>query len=410
MNSTNQPTHPSSHPQPVARRHRLRQVALGTAAVAVALTLIAVAAEPAKEPTVAPVPGPTPAPQTEAQPAAVPAATDASAHAERALDHARRIQTEVLAKVQHQAREAVRHAQLSRALASARVRTPADIPVPPEPPEPPEAPEAPEAPVLAGLDNAMSDAFATAFDIASECSTWNGSRPAAALIVGANLEPADLTGLQEDLNVMARILAKAADKAAGAARAPTALGVVIQTPFASRGPQAVYLDGYGALFTLTARYPLVPPPQKPEKKTDEAEPDNSVWENTRAELYGGGSSPRAAVVVAARSRAAGAEYSADRVERLKSALLDAARNAANIRRLRPEETVVVAVQGTSNPAGKRGEARAVSVSTQRLLAADSGSQPSTTLVVQFKKADAEALAKGKLAPDDFARKATAKAY
>lgn len=340
-----------------------------------------------------------------------------------ALEHARQdIATQVQQAVTqvHEAR-AQAQAKARQALEArkqyqlALLNPTADIPNLPELPEPPEPPQPPEPPVWSefgdSIGDALSTAYGSAYGIASDIVALGSGRPAPALVVAGNIEPAELVNLQEDLNVMARILDKASDKVTGAGQTHTALGIVIQTPLAQRGPQATYLEGYGAVFTLNVRYPLVAPPPKPEKTGDNAEPDNSLWEETRAELYGGGSMKRTVVIAAKGRSGAAAEYSAERVDKLKQALFDAARNAANLRRLRPEENVVIAIQGTGHPLAKRTEFRGARTSaTHRVQVTDAGTAPSSTLTIQFKKADAEALAKGTITLDEFAKKTTVAAY
>src|ERR1051325_11675602 len=64
----------------------------------------------------------------------------------------------------------------------------------------------------------------------------------------------NLPNLQEDLAIMSRILSKAAGREGHEA----AMGIVLSALPGSRHPQSIYLEGYGALFLLNVKFPLVP--------------------------------------------------------------------------------------------------------------------------------------------------------
>jgi hypothetical protein len=80
-----------------------------------------------------------------------------------------------------------------------------------------------------------------------------------------------LADIGEDLNVMARILAKAAT---GDGDQPSsAMGINIRNSLFGSGtsPQNLYLEGYGVLFFLNVNYPLIAPPAKsPEPEAKDA--------------------------------------------------------------------------------------------------------------------------------------------
>src|SRR6516162_5173523 len=109
--------------------------------------------------------------------------------------------------------------------------------------------------------------------------------------------------------------------------------------FNGSGPMRnLYLDGYGALFMVNVGFPLVPPAAK----TSEEKPSgDSAWEEAKQELYGPGPGMRPGLPP-------GEEFSAEKVGKLKASLLEALKNASNIRGIRPDESVTVCVLGGGN--------------------------------------------------------------
>jgi len=191
---------------------------------------------------------------------------------------------------------------------------------------------------------------------------WNWDATATAgrtlVIPKEAAEPKDLPQFEEDLNIMARILRKAAGGAAEKSR--SAMGIFIRNhPFGEgAAPQNLYLEGYGALFFLDVNYPLVAPPAR-KAETGTKEQTSSEWEEARRELYNQAAVPLLGDLAIQSSLMlsgpAAEQYDADKVERLKNDLLSALKNAAHIRHLKAEETVTVLVAGR----GGKGESRLV---------------------------------------------------
>jgi hypothetical protein len=253
------------------------------------------------------------------------------------------------------------------------------------------------------------------------------------LVVGAKSTDAkSIANLEEDLTVMWRILDKETEREMGK-DGDKAMGIFISSSD-SRSPVATYLDGYGALFTLSVRFPLVAPPKPKEEPKGETAPD-STWEKTRRELFGspdfGGKEPKLKYYRGDNS--AEAEYDAAKVEALKNGLLEALKNASNLRQLKPEDFVTVAVLGggssgghdmfvyKSETAGGRTSYSVTSTSASATAVASSPdaftapakevmfgkieSARSSTLTIRVKKADVDAFANGKMSLDDFRQKA-----
>jgi hypothetical protein len=150
--------------------------------------------------------------------------------------------------------------------------------------------------------------------------------------------------MEEDLNVMARILEKSVQQQVSSVPVKK-LGLVFHSTGKER-PLAVYLEEYGALFLLRVSVPLAPPRERPEMGKAEA-PRGHTWEQTRQELYGG----QGATAGSASPNEPAAEYDEQLLTGLKQHLLEALGNAAHIRHLKPDAYVTVALLGGSNESG-----------------------------------------------------------
>ena len=257
----------------------------------------------------------------------------------------------------------------------------------------------------------------------------SSTRPGRTLVIpGKDFNASTANSLEEDLNVMARILEKAIERKSDD-EGPKAMGIDVFSSSSSSGVRNLYLDGYGAVFILRVRYPLTPPPEKTEQ-TKTNEPPSSEWTETWQDLYGskGGWDSDLSKGFSREwsfSKGLGSsaeEYDADKVEKLKVALLEALKNATNIRNLRSDEKVIVAVTSTvgsvdikkkrittENRGGGRGGGSAYSVESRDLEHRADGSAQSV-LTIHAKKSDIDSFAKGKLTLEEFRKKVALTLY
>jgi hypothetical protein len=259
--------------------------------------------------------------------------------------------------------------------------------------------------------------------------SWEAAAAGRTLVIPKDAaEPKDLPLLEEDLNIMARILRKAAS--GPTEKSHSAMGIFVHNhPFGEgAAPQNLYLEGYGALFFLDVNYPLVAPPaRKAEAETKEQ--TSSEWDEARRELYHQAAAPSLNYLDMQQftyfdPRAE--QYDADKVERLKSDLLSALKNAAHIRHLKGEETVTVLVAGR----GGKGESRPVprsvgaygggmggiggggmgssfmGVSTTPGVSRASAAGQAGRLILRARKSDIDAFQKEKLSLEEFRKKVT----
>lgn len=227
--------------------------------------------------------------------------------------------------------------------------------------------------------------------------------------------------LEEDLAVMSRILDKTVAKQLDYDHRNRFMGINVLFAPGSGSIRNLYLEGYGALFLLNVNFPLLPPPEKVEPTKEKSETD-STWEETKQELYGQSDAWAQAGKTFKFSTSPGPqqEYDKDKVDELKEGLLEALKNATNIRTLKADESITVCVfGGVSAVSGKtRAVAKRTSAShdanwdewDEVLVAEDGPPARGTIMTIRVKKSDVDAFAKGKLNLDDFSKKASITTY
>jgi len=245
-------------------------------------------------------------------------------------------------------------------------------------------------------------------------------------------DSSDLKGIgevEEDMNVMAHILDKAAsdDRKSGRAMGIPVFG---RFSFGGTSPQNLFIEGNGALFFLNVNYPLQPAPDK-EANAEAKEKPASEWDEAKKEMArpaGGADSVFAFGEGFEKSfvwdASGSSPYDADKVEDLKADLITTLKNAANIRKLKSDETVTVVVTGPSaiggggktikatgaKPAAGRDEEMVIAELAE-LKAGDRGPAVAPAkLVLRVRKSDAEAFQNAKLSLDDFKKKVTVMIY
>jgi hypothetical protein len=180
----------------------------------------------------------------------------------------------------------------------------------------------------------------------------------------------------------------------------------------------LFLEGYGALFLLNVNFPLLPPPEKAQPTKEKSETD-STWEEAKQELYGQSDAwaQVGKTLKFSMSPAPQQEYDKDKVDDLTESLLEALKNATNIRNLKADESITVCVfGGVSVAPGKTWLKRAPNATDadrdEVLITEPGDGRPAygTIMTIRVKKSDADAFAKGKLNLDDFRKKASITTY
>jgi hypothetical protein len=245
------------------------------------------------------------------------------------------------------------------------------------------------------------------------------------------IKPEDLAAITEDISVMCRVLDKKLKEEQGIA-APARL--LIGLPFGgTTGTEGIYLEGYGALFLLKVDFPLTPPPEikeeQPKKEGD------SFWEETKRELHsakegeGFGGYGGAMSYAYGLDDRSGEKYDAEKVERLKTTLIKSLKHAANIRSLKPDDSIIISVRGYTpavavqetvvDETEGRNSGRTISpgavsklrrLQHQKVLSAKKDSVTSAVLTIRAKKSDVDTFAKGEIAFDQFRQKVRIHTY
>ncbi len=234
------------------------------------------------------------------------------------------------------------------------------------------------------------------------------------VIPSQEIKTEELLTITEDMNVMSRIFEKNLNQT----RLTATEGNWVFTrgnwasDFWGRGnntPQGMYLQGYGALFLMNVDFPLSAPPevQEQEEKPEEEEEDvDQVWEQTRQQMY----EPQETRRRRRRAERQEVKYDPQKVENLKTTLIQALKHAANIRVLKPEESVILSVTGggTSGPTKviTTGRSRASAVIESTV----SGDLSPTVLVIRAKRADIDTFAKGEVDLEKFREKVQILSY
>jgi hypothetical protein len=226
-----------------------------------------------------------------------------------------------------------------------------------------------------------------------------------------------ITDAEEDLSVMALILRKATGDTRDDKR--MAMGIEVDSTVfgSSSGARNIYVEGYGALFLLGVRFPLIAPPEKLEETAAKDEP-GSDWAEAREEYLRGERNTFevqlervwAGVNQLRGDRFVSEEYDADKVEDLKAGLLEALKNATHIRALKPEEFVTVVIQGSEATRVDKTVSRVGGNVSVKVSKRGSSKTGETVMTIRVKKADVDALAKGSLDLAGFKKKASIQTY
>ena len=244
----------------------------------------------------------------------------------------------------------------------------------------------------------------------------HGGQEKALVIRTADADAKAQTNLEENLAVMSRIFDKTLARKLDEDRQNRYMGIDVLFGPGSTPIRSLYLDGYGALFLLNVNFPLLPPPEKPQQAKEKSESD-SAWEEAERELHGqqpGGGDVFSQALRFEPAPELAQEYDEDNVNKLKDGLLDALKNATNIRDLKPDDAITVCVFGGANGGrqwGKiKGDGNVYDVKAVGWIGSDGASARGTIMTIRVKKADVDAFAKGKLNAGEFRKKASITTY
>lgn len=184
-----------------------------------------------------------------------------------------------------------------------------------------------------------------------------GPRSFRALVLPSGEADADTGAIREELSIMTRVLERALNEEGERRARPFKFEFGDFAMGARSELDAMYLEGYGAVFFLEVDYPLAPGPVKAAKPEPKEGAEDDVWDKARREVRGEpepGEDDDAGLVVMETRKPARA-YEAEAVESLRGRVVGVLRQARNLKCLRDGETVTVVVLGPGE--GERGGAR-----------------------------------------------------
>lgn len=222
------------------------------------------------------------------------------------------------------------------------------------------------------------------------------------VIPATEIKTEDHLAIERDMHVMSLIFERALKK-------PQMIGgvfTVLEDFFGrdSHLTEAIYLDGYGALFFMEVNFALLGPTESQEEKKpkEDEEHVDQIWKRAEQELY----SPQA-LNIKFRRTSSRREYDPEKVENLKNTLITVLKHAANIQALKSDELVVLTIFGRASQSGRtigrssrstRGISR---MGTTRTAGAKTSSFSTTVVTIRAKKSDIDAFSKGELDFDRF---------
>jgi len=224
------------------------------------------------------------------------------------------------------------------------------------------------------------------------------------VIPATEIKTEDYLAIEQDMHVMSLIFDRALRK-------PQMIGgvfTVLEDFFGrdSHLTEAIYLDGYGALFFMEVNFVLLGPTesQKEKKPKEDEEHVDQIWKRAEQELY----SPQALNVN--RRTGSTREYDPEKVENLKNTLITVLKHAANIQALKSDELVVLTIFGRASQSGRtvgrprissRGRGSRYGTTPTRSTGAKTGTFSTTVVTIRTKKSDIDAFSKGELDFDQF---------
>lgn len=217
----------------------------------------------------------------------------------------------------------------------------------------------------------------------------------------------DLAAITEDLGVLSRIFdKKLAQSHLISGNFLSSRGRLSMALSRNSSPiEAMYVQGYGALFFTKINFPLSPPPQAQEEKETKKEGVDPVWEQMKREMY----TPQEAARRSTDDRPK-EKYDAEKVKELKETLIKTLKHATNIRGLKPDESVILTVIGKGSQSDSLVTRVQVNIDghnryiTTEPAGAGTGSLSPTVITIRAKKADIDAFAKDQLSFDQFTEK------
>lgn len=236
----------------------------------------------------------------------------------------------------------------------------------------------------------------------------SGSGGGVLVVPSDEMKVENLAAITEDMSVMSRIF----DKKLSQSNLLTPGGRFVAqfNPYFGYGnnkAEAIYLEGYGALFLLKVNMLLSAPPET-QQKQEIKEGTDPIWTQMRREMYEPEEARKSRTDDRPREK-----YDADKVENLKTNLIKTLKHATNIRALKSDQLVILTVIGdrsrpTSTITRSYSYSRNRGTGRRRMVRTAPGDGTAsllpTVLTICVKKSDIDAFAKGELDYEQFRKR------
>ena len=216
------------------------------------------------------------------------------------------------------------------------VETPPE-PVISEPPHTVEPPALPALPAPAPVEPSPPPSVYRSRVVAPWPIAGRAGRGRVLVIPTAETKEESLLAIWEDMYVMAHIF----DKKAKEPRLIRGVFVEFGEFFGrdGRDTEAIYLEGFGALFLMEVDLPISAAPKPEQKETEETEEHvDPTWQQAQDEVF-------LRKAATAGPEPGLTEYGPEKFEELKKELIRTLKHAANIRSLKPTEWIILTVVG-----------------------------------------------------------------
>lgn len=163
------------------------------------------------------------------------------------------------------------------------------------------------------------------------------------VIPATDVEAENLVAITEDLQVMSHIFDERFKEPQEIQGAFVDFGDIFGRD--SRSTEAIYIQGYGVLFLMEVNFAFSPEPEPQEQEAQETEeyvdPD---WQRAKQKLF----SPQG---FGGSDFVPEEQYSADKINQIKTELIRTLKHTANIRNLQPDEWIILTVIGQARQPG-----------------------------------------------------------
>jgi hypothetical protein len=220
------------------------------------------------------------------------------------------------------------------------------------------------------------------------------------VIPSSKIDANYISRVTEDLTVMAKIIDKQLAQAD--------MKKSYTFDFCGNEMRGICIEGFGALFETKVDFPLVPLPEK-QQESNEAPQKDQLWEQTKREIDTTGQVPSPLPSPVFAVQPAVKEYDPAKVDNLKNVLITTLKYAANIRDIRPDESIMIVVRSETLGVSFSGQTLMVAtkdgntfVNGQLPVQKDSSSKG--VLVVRAKKSDVDAYYAGKINEEELTKR------